>query len=89
LHETEEETDINQDWQNLKQAILEAAREFKLHWSTKILAHEEKCLFLVYFWTLNSIIFPEFLYHAQLSLQVKGLESSASEHEGVFLPWVP
>jgi len=30
LQETEEETDINQDWQNLKQVILEAATEFKL-----------------------------------------------------------
>ena len=30
LQETEEETDINQDWQNLKQVILEAAMEFKL-----------------------------------------------------------
>ena len=29
LQEIEEETDINQDWQNLKQVILEAAREFK------------------------------------------------------------
>ena len=30
LQEIEEETDINQDWQNLKQVILEAAREFEL-----------------------------------------------------------
>jgi len=89
LHEIEEETDINQDWQNLKHAILEAATEFKLHRSTKILAHEEKCLFLVYFWMLNSNMFPEFLFHAHLSLQVKGLESFAPEHEGVFLPWAP
>ena len=29
LQEIEEETDINQDWQNLKQVLLEAAREFK------------------------------------------------------------
>ena len=28
------------------------------HWSTKILAHYVKCLFLMYFWTLNSNIFP-------------------------------
>jgi hypothetical protein len=26
----------------------------RLHRSTKILPHEEKCLFLMYFWTLNS-----------------------------------
>jgi len=31
-----------------------------------------KCLFLVYFWTLNSNIFPEFLYHQHLLLQVNG-----------------
>jgi hypothetical protein len=30
LQEIEEETDINQDWQNLKHVILEAAMEFKL-----------------------------------------------------------
>ena len=29
LQEIDEETDINRDWQNLKQAILEAAKEFK------------------------------------------------------------
>lgn len=28
LQEIEEETDVNQDWQNLKQVILEAAKEF-------------------------------------------------------------
>jgi len=38
----------------------------------KDFAHEGKCLFLVYFWKLNSNIFPEFLYHAQLLLQVNG-----------------
>ena len=38
----------------------------KLHWSTKILAHEEKCLVVMYFWTLNSNMFPEFLYHPHL-----------------------
>jgi hypothetical protein len=30
LQEIGEETDINQDWQNLKQMIVEAASEFKL-----------------------------------------------------------
>jgi len=29
LHEIEEETDVNQNWQNLKHAILEAVTEFK------------------------------------------------------------
>jgi hypothetical protein len=29
LQEIKEETDINQNWQNLKQVILEAATEFK------------------------------------------------------------
>jgi hypothetical protein len=29
LQEIKEETDINQEWQNLKQVILEAASEFK------------------------------------------------------------
>ena len=37
LQETEEETDINQDWQNLKQVILEAAMEFKLSKVEKML----------------------------------------------------
>ena len=55
----------------------------RLHWSAKILSHEEKYVFLMYFWTLNSNMFPEFLYHPHLSLQVKGLESS------LFLPWAP
>jgi hypothetical protein len=35
----------------------------QLHWSTKILSHEEECLFLMYFWMLNSNIFKEFFYH--------------------------
>ena len=30
MQEIEEETDINQDWHNLKQAMLEAATGFKL-----------------------------------------------------------
>ena len=30
MQEIEEQTDISQDWQNLKQVILEAATEFKL-----------------------------------------------------------
>jgi hypothetical protein len=34
----------------------------------------------VYFLTLNSNMFPEFLYHSHLLLQVKGLESSAPGH---------
>jgi len=54
--------------------------KLELQWSTKILSHDEKCPFLVYFWTLNSNMFPEFLYHPHLSLQVKGLESSAPGH---------
>jgi hypothetical protein len=35
LQEMGEETDINQDWQNLKQMILEAASEFKLSKDSK------------------------------------------------------
>ena len=62
---------------------------YKLHWSTKILSHKEKCLSLVYFWTLNSNMIPEFLYHPHFSLQVKGLESSVPGHQGVFKPWAP
>jgi hypothetical protein len=38
----------------------------------------------MYFWKQNSNMFPEFLYHPHLSLQVKGLESSAPGHQGVF-----
>jgi len=38
----------------------------KLHWSTEIWTHEEKCLFLMYFWTLNLNMLPEFLYHPHL-----------------------
>jgi len=52
----------------------------QLHWSKKVLAREEKCLFLMYFWTLNSNIFPEFLYLPHLPFQAKGLESSAPGH---------
>jgi len=66
LQETEEETDINQDWQNLKHAILEAAMEFKSskdaknanHWwddECKRVIHEknearEKCLIKTKTW---------------------------------------
>ena len=39
----------------------------QLHWPTMILAHEEKCLFLMYFWALNSNVFPEVPYHSHLS----------------------
>jgi hypothetical protein len=39
LHEIEEETDINQDWQNVKHAILEAATEFKLSKDAKNANH--------------------------------------------------
>jgi hypothetical protein len=38
----------------------------------------------MYFWTQNSNVFPEFLYHPHLSLKVKGLESFAPGHLGVF-----
>ena len=44
------------------------------------LVNEEKCLFVMYFWTLNSNMFPEFLYRPHLSLHVKGLQSSAPGH---------
>ena len=43
-------------------------RRRQLHRSTKSLSHEEKCLFLMYFWALISNIFPEFLYHPHLPL---------------------
>jgi len=39
LQEIEEETVINQDWQNLKQVILEAATEFKLSKDVKNANH--------------------------------------------------
>jgi len=39
LQEIEEETDINHDWQNLKQVILEAAREFELSKDAKNANH--------------------------------------------------
>jgi hypothetical protein len=39
LQEIREETDSNQDWQNLKQMILEAASEFKLSKDTKNTNH--------------------------------------------------
>jgi len=38
----------------------------------------------MYFWKLNSNNFPESLYHPHLPLRVKGLETSAPEHCGVF-----
>jgi len=30
------------------------------NWYAEVLAHEEKCLFLMYFWMMNSNMFPEF-----------------------------
>ena len=35
----------------------------------------EKCLFLMYFWALNSSMFPEFLYHPHLSSCIRLCES--------------
>ena len=45
MQETEEETDINQDWQNLKQVILEATMEFKLSKDVKNANHwwDDEC----------------------------------------------
>jgi hypothetical protein len=45
LQEIEEETDINQDYQNLKQVILEAAKEFKLSKDVKNANHwwDDEC----------------------------------------------
>jgi hypothetical protein len=45
LQEIGEETDINQDWQNLKQMILEAASEFKLSKDSKNATHwwDDEC----------------------------------------------
>jgi hypothetical protein len=53
---------------NLKCGWLTVVTDYtiQLHWSTKILAHEDKCLFLMYFWTPNSNMFPEFLDHPHL-----------------------
>jgi len=42
-----------------------------------ILSHEEKCLFLMYFWTLNSNMFPEFIYHPHFSL----IDSESSDED--------
>ena len=49
----------------------------KLHWSKKILSHEEKCLFLMYFWKLNSNMFPEFLYHLHISRCIRLCENTS------------
>jgi hypothetical protein len=46
-----------------------------LHWSTKILSHEDKGLYMMYFWILNSNTFPEFLYQPQLSCCIRLCES--------------
>ena len=40
----------------------------------------KKCLFLMNYRKLNSNMFPEFVYHPHLSLQVTGLESLAPGH---------
>jgi len=37
----------------------------------------EKSLFLVYFWTLNSNMFPELLYHPQLSHCIRLCETTS------------
>jgi len=49
----------------------------QLRWSTKILSHEKECLFLMYFWTLNSNMFPEFLYHPHLLHCIRPCESTS------------
>ena len=49
----------------------------RLHWSTKIVSHEEKYLFLMYFWTPNSNMFPEFLYHPHFSRCIRLCESTS------------
>ena len=54
------------EWGNVKCTSEKWKYERRIHWSTKILVHEEKCPFLMYFWTLNSNMFPEFLYHPHL-----------------------
>jgi len=66
--------------ESLTTNILKYNMKYRLHSSKMILAHEEKFLFLIYLWRLNSNMFPEFLYHPHLSLQVKGLESSEPGH---------
>ena len=45
LREIAEEKDINQDWQNLKQVILEAAKEFKVPKDAKNANHwwDDEC----------------------------------------------
>jgi hypothetical protein len=66
-------------WKFIKISNFEARLqncEKRLHWSTKILSHEEKCLFLMYFWTVNSNMFPEFLYHPHLSRCIRLCEST-------------
>jgi hypothetical protein len=44
--------------------------------STKNLSHEENCRFLMYLWTLNSNIVPQFLYHPHLSRCLRLCESA-------------
>ena len=41
------------------------------------MSHEEKYLFLMYFWTLNSNMFSEFLYHPHLSRCIRLCESTS------------
>jgi len=66
------------EFTNLPQSELQkSARMAGLHWTTKILSHKEKCLFLIYFWMLNSNMFPEFFCHPHLFCCIRLCESTS------------
>ena len=52
------------------------------------LVHEAKCLFFKYFWTLNSNMFPEFLYYTHICSMLKGW-NLLRQDTCVFLLWAP
>jgi hypothetical protein len=58
-----------------------SSRYRRLHWSTKVLSHEEKCLCMMYFWTQNSNMFVEFLYRPHLLLCIRMRDRPSS------FPW--
>ena len=63
---------------------------YKLHWSTKIFSHEEKCLSLMYFWTLNSNMFPDVgTPTLRLSFLCPFLSNSVQQHSLLSLSVTP
>jgi len=44
---------------------------------------------MAYFWTLNSKMFPEFLYHPHFHTKLKGWNLLGHDTKVCFLAWAP